>query len=186
MKTTEPYNATKHDRDDREKTLIDTSKMSVGERAALEMAEAARDRIRGGLSFGSSVFMGRPDFATMVPFPTQSFEDKDQGDTFLIQLNEFLEHHVDADAIDREGEIPDEVIDGLARLGAFGIKIPVNYCGLGLSQMNYARTAMLLGKHCGNLTALLSAHQSIGVPQPLLMFGTEAQKRKFLPRCASG
>jgi hypothetical protein len=90
MKTTEPDNATKHDRDDREKTLIDTSKMSVGERAALEMAEAARDRIRGGLSFGSSVFMGRPDFATMVPFPTQSFEDKDQGDTFLIQLNEFL------------------------------------------------------------------------------------------------
>ncbi|MCB1097059.1 MAG: acyl-CoA dehydrogenase family protein [Verrucomicrobiae bacterium] len=186
MKTTKPDNATKRDGNDREKMLIDTSKMSAGERAALEMAEAARDRIRGGLSFGSSVFMGRPDFATMVPFPKQSFEDKDQGDAFLIQLNEFLEHHVDADAIDREGEIPDEVIDGLARLGAFGIKIPVSYCGLGLSQTNYARAAMLLGKHCGNLTALLSAHQSIGVPQPLLMFGTEEQKRKFLPRCASG
>jgi alkylation response protein AidB-like acyl-CoA dehydrogenase len=71
-------------------------------------------------------------------------------------------------------------------MGAFGIKIPREYGGLGLSQMNYSRAAMLLGRHCGNLTALLSAHQSIGVPQPLLVFGTEEQKRKYLPRCAKG
>ncbi|MGK0187525.1 MAG: alkylation response protein AidB-like acyl-CoA dehydrogenase [Verrucomicrobiales bacterium] len=186
MKTTNPHNANRHGHNDQDQSLIDTSKMSAGERAALEMAEAARDRIQGGLSFGSSLFMGKPRFASMVPFPRQAFEDKDQGDAFLVQLREFLENEVDADAIDRTGEIPDNVIDGLARLGAFGIKIPVCYCGLGLSQTNYARAAMLLGRHCGNLTALLSAHQSIGVPQPLLMFGTNEQKQRFLPRCASG
>ena len=75
------------------------------------------------------------------------------------------------DEIDRMGEIPGHVIRGLAGLGAFGIKIPREYGGLGLSQTNYSRAAMLLGGYCGNLTALLSAHQSIGVPQPLLVFG---------------
>ena len=68
----------------------------------------------------------------------------------------------------------------------FGIKISPEYGGLGLSQTNYCRAAMLLGSYCGNLTALLSAHQSIGVPQPLILFGTEEQKRRFLPRVAGG
>jgi len=166
--------------------VIDTSKMSPEERAALELAEAARVEAGPAGSFGSSLFLGKPLFETVFPFPAQTVEDEDQGDAFLARLEAFLEEHVDADEIDRTGEIPDEVIDGLAKLGAFGIKIPREYGGLGLSQTNYSRAAMLLGKYCGNLTALLSAHQSIGVPQPLLVFGTEAQKKKFLPRCAAG
>jgi len=93
---------------------------------------------------------------------------------------------VDPDEIDRTGEIPDDVIEALAKLGAFGIKVSPEYGGLGLSQTNYCRAAMLLGGICGNLTALLSAHQSIGVPQPLILFGTEEQKRKYLPRLAKG
>src|SRR5947207_5638146 len=71
-------------------------------------------------------------------------------------------------------------------MGAFGIKISPAYGGLGLSQTNYSRAAMLLAGHCGNLTALLSAHQSIGVPQPLILFGTEEQRRKYLPRFGRG
>ena len=69
-------------------------------------------------------------------------------------------------------------------MGAFGVKIPKQYGGLGLSQVNYGRAAMLLGSWDANLTALVSAHQSIGVPQPLLLFGTEEQKKKYLPRVA--
>ena len=65
-------------------------------------------------------------------------------------------------------------------MGAFGVKIPTEYGGLGLSQVNYGRAAMLLGSWDANLTALVSAHQSIGVPQPLLLFGTEEQKKKYL------
>jgi alkylation response protein AidB-like acyl-CoA dehydrogenase len=97
-----------------------------------------------------------------------------------------LKEHVDPDEIDRTGEIPQKVIDGLAGMGAFRIKISPEFGGLGLSQTNYCRAAMMLGSFCGNLTALISAHQSIGVPQPLILFGTEEQKRRFLPRVARG
>ena len=173
-------------RSEKSHSVIDTSKMSAEERAALEMTEAAREKAGERNSFAGSLFMGRPDLDAIVPFPAQSLEDEDQGDAFLSRLRDFVETKVDADAIDRTGEIPDEVIEGLAAMGAFGIKTPTEYGGLGLSQTNYSRAAMLLGGHCGSLTALLSAHQSIGVPQPLIVFGTEAQKKKFLPRCAGG
>lgn len=166
-------------------STIDTSSMSAGQRAALEMAEDSRDA-RAVSGFAASLFMGVPDFTKIAPFTCQSKKDQEEGDMFLDQLGEYLEQHTDPDAIDREGEIPDEVFEGLAELGCFGIKIPKDYGGLGLSQTNYCRAAMLLGTHCGNITALLSAHQSIGIPQPLLVFGTEAQKKKYLPHCAAG
>ncbi|MFD2255792.1 acyl-CoA dehydrogenase family protein [Luteolibacter algae] len=166
-------------------SMIDTSKMSEGQRAALELAESSRD-MRELSGFAASLFDGAPDFSIVFPFPTQPAEDREQGDAFLEKLRDFLDEKTDPDAIDRDGEIPDSVFKGLAELGAFGIKIPEKYQGLGLSQTNYSRAAMVLGGHCGNLTALLSAHQSIGLPQPLLVFGTDAQKEKYLPRCAQG
>ena len=165
--------------------LIDTSKMSAGQRAAMELTEAARESVHARTYVGG-MFMGEFNLATVHPFPVQSVEDRDQGDAFLKQLETLLRDRVDADEIDRTGEIPQPVIDELARLGAFGIKVPVEYGGLGLSQTNYCRAAMLLGSWCGNLTALISAHQSIGVPQPLILFGTESQKRQYLPRVAHG
>lgn len=167
--------------------VLDTSKMSAGQRAALEMTEAAReDTLPRNTSFAASLFDGLPNYSSLLPFPSQNLEDRDQGDAFLHRLQHFIDQEVDPDAIDRNGEIPEPVLRGLADLGAFGIKIPTKYNGLGLSQTNYSRTAILLGGICGNLTALLSAHQSIGVPQPLLMFGTDEQKTRFLPRCAKG
>ena len=166
-------------------SLIDTSKMSRGQRSALEMAESSRD-LRALSGFAASLFDGRPEFESIAPYPKQSEEERDQGNTFINKLDRFLRDRTDPDSIDQEGEIPDAVIKGLGELGAFGIKIPHAYGGLGLSQTNYSRSAMLLGRHCGNLAALLSAHQSIGVPQPLLMFGTEAQKQKYLPLFAKG
>ncbi len=166
-------------------SIIDTSRMSAGQRAALELAESSRDS-RELSGFAASLFDGAPDFDALFPFPIQTAADREAGDSFLNKLEDYLRDHTDPDAIDRDGEIPDEVIAGLAALGAFGIKIPVEYGGLGLSQMNYSRAAMVLGGHCGNLTALLSAHQSIGIPQPLLVFGTDEQKRNYLPQCAAG
>jgi alkylation response protein AidB-like acyl-CoA dehydrogenase len=168
-----------------ERPLIDTSKMSTGQRAAMELTEAARESGHAR-TFAGGMFMGELNLSTVHPFPIQSDEDRDQGDAFLKQLETFLRDKVDPDEIDRTGEIPQPVMDELARLGAFGIKVPTEYGGLGLSQTNYCRAAMLLGSWCGNLTALISAHQSIGVPQPLILFGTEPQKRKYLPRVARG
>jgi alkylation response protein AidB-like acyl-CoA dehydrogenase len=167
-------------------SVIDTSRMSEGERAALEVTEAAREAASMERTFAGGLFLGRHDLSQITPFPEQTMEDRDQGDAFLYRLEEFLRSSTNPNEIDESGEIPDEVIDGLAKLGAFGIKIPTKYGGLGLSQTNYCRAAMLLGSWCGNMTALLSAHQSIGVPQPLLLFGTEEQRQRYLPRLAKG
>ncbi|MGV3658698.1 MAG: acyl-CoA dehydrogenase family protein [Prosthecobacter sp.] len=166
-------------------SLIDMSRMNAGQRAALEMAEAARDE-RNNAGLAAGIFFGEPNFDLLLPFPKQSVEDHDQGDAFLHRLEEVLDKHADPDEIDASGEIPDALLSELASIGAFGIKIPLKYGGLGLSQTNYSRAAMLLGSRCGNLAALLSAHQSIGAPQPLILFGTDEQKAKYLPRCARG
>jgi alkylation response protein AidB-like acyl-CoA dehydrogenase len=168
------------------KPVIDTSKMSSAQREALELTESAREAAQAERGFAGGLFIGRFNLARMHPFPGQSAEDRDHGDAFLRRLETFLEGHVDPDEIDCTGEIPPEVIEGLARIGAFGIKISPEFGGLGLSQTNYCRAGMMLGSFCGNLTALISAHQSIGVPQPLILFGTEEQKRRFLPRVARG
>ncbi len=169
-----------------ERSVIDTSKMSQAQRSALELTEAARDIPGVKRGFCGGLFLGQFNLDALHPYPQQSVEDRDQGDAFLHSLEKFLHEHVDPDEIDRTGEVPDSVISELAAMGAFGIKIEPKYGGLGLSQTNYCRTGMLLGSYCGNLTAMISAHQSIGVPQPLILFGSEEQKRKYLPRCAKG
>ena len=166
--------------------VIDTSKMSKGQREALELAEAARDPLEDRGSFASNLFVGRYDFDRIYPYPAQSAEDRAAGEDFLQKLESYLREHVDPDEIDRTGEIPPENFNGLAEIGAFGIKVPKKYGGLGLSQCNYGRAAVLLGGWDGNVAALVSAHQSIGVAQPLLLFGTEEQKQKYLPRVAGG
>jgi len=165
-------------------SVIDTSKMSKGKREALELAEASRDPLDERGSFASNLFIGRYDFNRIYPWPEQSGEDREAGKDFLASLEKYLRENVDADEVDRTGEIPQKNIEELFALGAFGVKIPKQYEGLGLSQVNYGRAAMLLGSWDENLTALVSAHQSIGVPQPLLLFGTEEQKKKYLPRVA--
>ena len=165
-------------------SVIDTSKMSAGKAAALELAESSRDPLDERGSFASNLFIGRYDFDRIFPFPTQSEEDRTKGEPFLNELEKYLRENVDPDEVDRTGEIPQKNIDELFAMGAFAVKIPTQYGGLGLSQVNYGRAAMLLGSWDANLTALVSAHQSIGVPQPLILFGTEEQKQKYLPRVA--
>src|SRR6266699_1079727 len=167
-------------------SVIDTSKMSKGQREALDLAEASRDPLDDRGSFASNLFIGRYDFDRIYPYPAQTEEDRAAGAEFLEKIETYLRDHVDPDEIDRTGEIPPENFKGLAEIGAFGIKVPKKYGGLGLSQCNYGRAAVLLGSWDGNVAALVSAHQSIGVAQPLLLFGTEEQKQKFLSRVANG
>jgi len=158
----------------------------MSEKAAMQMAEAAREAASGVGSFGDDLFMGRFDFSAISPFPVQLTEDRQVGDALIEKVKVFLETRVDADLIDREDRIPSEVMKGLKELGLFGMKIPAEYGGLGLSQTNYNRVIKLLGSHSSAITVLLSAHQSIGVPQPLMLFGTKEQKDKYLPRLAAG
>ena len=166
--------------------VIDTSGMTEGKRKALELAEASREGHWEYPTFAGALFMGQFPWNLIHPYPELPEDRDERGEAFLSDLERYLRESVDPDEIDRTGEIPAEVFRGLANLGAFGIKIPREYGGLGLSQQYYSRAAMLAGSYCANTAALLSAHQSIGVPQPLLQFGTEEQKQRFLPRCARG
>lgn len=170
---------------DDDRSVIDMSKMSEGQRAALQATEAARES-HDELSFAAHLFMGRFSLGKLYPLTGLDAEEQERAERFLSELGEFLRAHVDADMIDRTGEIPDAVMAGLAQLGAYGIKVPRAYGGLGLSQTTYCRACMLMASHCMNTFAHVSVHQSVGVPQPLMLFGTEEQKKKFLPRVAGG
>ncbi|MDG4832691.1 acyl-CoA dehydrogenase family protein [Solwaraspora sp. WMMD1047] len=158
----------------------------VTEREARQVAEAARESEWGKPSFGKELFLGRFRLDLIDPWPRPDPEQTARAEEFLAKLGEYVRSEVDGARIEREASIPDEVFQGLGRLGAFGMKIDQEYGGLELSNLHYCRALMLAGSVNPSIGALLSAHQSIGVPQPLKMFGTEEQKRKFLPRLAAG
>jgi alkylation response protein AidB-like acyl-CoA dehydrogenase len=149
-----------------------------------ELAEASRETEWTSASFAAELFLGRFRSDLVLNFPEQDEADRAQGDSFLSRLERFLHEHVDAAAIDREGHLPQDVLKGLIEMGAFGMKIPREYGGLGFSQWNYNRAVALVASHCASTAVWLSAHQSIGVPQPLKLFGTEQQKKKYLPLLA--
>jgi alkylation response protein AidB-like acyl-CoA dehydrogenase len=156
------------------------------ERESREVAEAAREKDWEAPSFVRQLFEGNFQLNLIHPYPEPSAEDLERARPFMEKLERFMREKVDSDRIDREGKIPPEVVQGLRELGAFGIKIPLEYGGLGLSQLMYTKAIGLVTSQDGSMTALLSAAQSIGVPTPLKMFGTAEQKQKYLPRLAKG
>ncbi|HLZ36182.1 MAG TPA: acyl-CoA dehydrogenase family protein [Mycobacteriales bacterium] len=158
----------------------------VTEQEARRVAEEARESEWRQPSFGKELFLGRFRLELIHPHPRQHEAAQADEDAFLGPLRRFLEAEVDPLVIERDARIPDTVVKGLRELGAFGMKIPREYGGLGLSQVSYNRALELAASAHPSLGALLSAHQSIGVPQPVKMFGSAEQKREFLPRCAAG
>jgi alkylation response protein AidB-like acyl-CoA dehydrogenase len=160
-----------------------------GVQASRDVAESARETTWDRTSFMRAYFEGRFDLSALLDPPRAHPTDPDEearARDFLERLEAFAREHIDGDAIDRDGWVPDAVLDGLRELGAFGIKIPERYGGLGLSQKSYGKALQLVSTRCASTGAFLSAHQSIGVPQPLMLFGTEAQKEHYLPRIARG
>ncbi|MEU6079861.1 acyl-CoA dehydrogenase family protein [Streptomyces sp. NPDC047108] len=157
---------------------------TVSEREARQVAEAAREQDWRKPSFAKELFLGRFRLDLIHPHPMPDAESVRRGEEFLAKLRDFCETRIDSARIEREARIPDEVINGLKQLGALGMKIDTKYGGLGLTQVYYNRALSLVGTASPALGALLSAHQSIGVPQPLKLFGTQEQRDVFLPRCA--
>lgn len=153
---------------------------------SLEFAEAAREQEWKSASFAQQLFQGTPDFNLISPFPSQTAQEKKEGDEYLVKMEKFLRENLDPDLVDRTSEISDKVMKGLGEIGAFALKIPKEYGGVGFSQYNYNRVMHLVSSYCGSTAVLLSAHQSIGVPQPLKLFGTPEQKKKYLPMFAKG
>ena len=158
---------------------------SVDERQARQVAEAAREADWRQPSFGKELFLGRLRLDLIDPLPVPDPERAERAEAFLGRLRDFAST-VDGARIEREARIPDEVLRGLADLKAFGMKIDEKYGGLGLTNLHYCKALTLIGSANPSIGALLSAHQSIGVPQPLKLFGNDEQKQHFLPRLAAG
>ena len=154
---------------------------NVSERQAREVAEAARETEWKLPSFGKGLFMGDFRLDLIHPQPKLDPDAVEKGERFLKALRGVLVEHVDPLAIEREDKIPDEAIEALKGIGALGMKVPERYGGLGLSQIHYNRALVLAGAWHASISTLLSAHQSIGVAEPLVLFGTEEQKQQWLP-----
>ncbi|HEX3285145.1 MAG TPA: acyl-CoA dehydrogenase family protein, partial [Mycobacterium sp.] len=161
------------------------SETSVSESEARAVAEEARESGWSKPSFAKELFLGRFRLDLIHPHPRPESDDAARGAVFLEQLREYCAT-LDGAEIEREARIPDTYVKGWADLGCFGIKIPREYGGLGLSQVTYNRALMLIGSVHPSAGALVSAHQSIGVPEPVKLFGSAEQKQAFLPRCARG
>src|SRR6201997_5497387 len=157
----------------------------VTEEQARALAEESRESGWEKPSFAKELFLGRFPLELIHPFPKPSGAEEARASAFLNRLRELLET-IDGSVIERDAQIPDEYVKGLAELGCFGMKIPTEYGGLNMSQVAYNRALMMVSTVHASLGALLSAHQSIGVPEPLKLAGTKEQKQKFLPRCAAG
>lgn len=166
-------------------TLRATPTSGPTEREARKVAEAARESEWTKPSFGKELFLGRLRLDLIDPWPAPTPEAREKGEAYLAKLRAYVAT-VDGRQIERDAKIPDQVFADLAELGAFGMKIGEEYGGVGLSQLYYNKALTLVGSANPSLGALLSAHQSIGVPQPVKMFGSEAQKHEFLPRVAGG
>jgi alkylation response protein AidB-like acyl-CoA dehydrogenase len=156
----------------------------VSEKEARQVAEAAREAEWKLPSFGKQLFLGNFRLDLIYPQPKLSAEAVEKGERFLAELKTFLENKVDPLQIERDAKIPDDVVQGLKDLGALGMKIPTEYGGLGLSQVYYNKALAMAGVWHSALSTLLSAHQSIGLPQPLMLFGSEEQKKEWLPKVA--
>src|SRR5512138_2758707 len=165
--------------------MTDRSTALATEQEARDVAEQARETEWEHPSFAAELFLGRFRPELIYPHPPPDLEEEARAKPFLDKLKAFMDR-LDSEEIDRTGEIPESLVQELREMGAFGIKIPKEYGGLGLSQMSYIRAMELVTSKDGSIVALLSASQSIGVPQPLKLFGTEEQKRKYFPRLAKG
>lgn len=159
---------------------------TTSEEESRQVAEESRQTEWEGRAIIREMFLGNFPLPLLHPFPLDSDKDRPEFTEFYEKLKNFLKTEVDSIAIDQTGEYPEHVVDGLRKLGAFGMKVPKEYGGLGFTVREYTRVMEMVGCTDGNITALLSAHQSIGIPQPIKLFGTEEQKQNYLTRCAKG
>jgi alkylation response protein AidB-like acyl-CoA dehydrogenase len=149
-----------------------------------QVAEESRETSWEQPSFGKELFLGDFRLDLIHPQPAPDPGAVEKGEAFLGRLRAFLTERVDPQQIETDAKIPGDVLDGLKQLGALGMKIPEEYGGLGLSQVYYNKALAMAGTWHSSISTLLSAHQSIGLPEPLRGFGSEAQKREWLPKLA--
>ncbi|XP_070793086.1 complex I assembly factor ACAD9, mitochondrial isoform X1 [Pituophis catenifer annectens] len=135
-------------------------------------------------AFVKELFLGNFQEKEVFPYPEINNEELQEINDFVAPVEKFFREEVDSKKIDQDAKIPQETLNGLKSLGLFGIQIPEEYGGLGLSNTMYARLGEITSQD-GSIAVTLAAHQAIGL-KGLLIAGTEEQKKKYLPKLASG
>lgn len=136
-------------------------------------------------SFAKALYFGIFDGDRVFPFPEVNAEERLRTDAFVEKLRAWADKELDPDRIDRDADIPDSVVRGLAQLGVLGCTISKEYGGLEFTQYAYCRMVEEIARRCGATTLFINAHQSIGM-KALLLYGTKEQKERWLPPLARG
>jgi acyl-CoA dehydrogenase family protein 9 len=137
------------------------------------------------LGFAKGLFFGHFNAPLLFPYPEIRPEEREIAAKAVAEVRRFADEHIDAAAIDRNAEIPQSVVDGLAKLGVLGMTAPPEFGGRGFSQLAYCRIMEVIGGHCPSTAIFVNAHHSIGI-RSLLLFGNEEQKRRWLPPLVRG
>jgi alkylation response protein AidB-like acyl-CoA dehydrogenase len=135
-------------------------------------------------SFGKSLFFGEILEDQIFPYPEMPREQAELVEPICEAIDKYMST-IDTRKLDRAGEMPKELIQSLREMGLFGLIVPEEHGGLGLSNTSYARVVQEVAGFDGSITVTVAAHSSIGF-KGLLLFGTEEQKKKYLPRLATG
>src|SRR5690349_5171328 len=136
-------------------------------------------------SFTKSVFLGEIREELVFPFPVLSDDEKESLTAILDAMHDWARSSVDSAKFDHDARFPDAVRHGMHELGLMGLSIPEEYGGFGASAKVYNQVFGELGSIDPALTVYFGAHQSIGC-KGIILFGTDDQKRRFLPKCATG
>src|SRR6058998_2255141 len=137
------------------------------------------------LGFAKGLFQGYFVSDWVMPYPRIPATQQAELDRTLIELRQFLDEHLDPAEIDRQADIPRDVIDGLGRVGVLGATAPLEYGGRGFTQMVNCKLLEEIGHRCASTSVFVNAHHSIGI-RALLLFGTHEQKQRWLPKLVTG
>src|SRR5262249_51868103 len=132
------------------------------------------------LGFAKGLFFGHFNAPLVLPYPQLKPEEKEVAETSVAEVRRYCQEHIDQAAIDRNADIPPEIIQGLARVGVLGMTAPKDVGGRGFSQQAYCKIMEVIGGHDSAVAVFVNAHHSIGI-RALLLFGTEEQKKRWLP-----
>jgi len=160
-------------------------KIDVERQKEIQQAEELLFAGPQALGFAKGLFQGHFVADWVLPYPRIPAAQQTELDKTLGELRKFLDDKLDPVAIDREAEIPRDVIDGLGRVGVLGMTAPAEYGGRGFTQMANCKVLEEIGRRCASTSVFVNAHHSIGI-RALLLFGTHEQKQKWLPKLVNG
>ncbi len=131
------------------------------------------------------MFFGQIREDLIFPYPKLSADTSETVTMILDSLEKFGRDQVKSAEWDEKGELPREIVNQLAEMGLLGLAVPEEFGGIGLPQSGYARMMEQIGRVDGSLALTMGAHQSIGY-KALILFGTQEQKKQYLPKLATG